>query len=264
MDPAGGPPRPPPVAAQVLVSAHPGPATSDMPSGHHSSIEDLSPAEIAARLQRDPASLGSISVGRPNRGALVNGIPMPEGPLWEVADPSHSFATEETVASVTAAIEAVHASHPDSPRIYVGQMSSEHGGYLRPHRSHQSGRDVDLGYYYRGGSRWYARANAKTLDLARTWTLVKTLALDPNVETIFMDRSVQRMVREFAMGTGEGSAWLSTLFESPGNRDTLVRHEWGHLTHLHVRFRCPRAQEAGIRTHEALISTGRIPPRKYY
>jgi len=29
-------------------------------------------------------------------------------------------------------------------------MGTKDGGYLRPHRSHQSGRDADIGLFYRG------------------------------------------------------------------------------------------------------------------
>lgn len=189
---------------------------------------------------------------------------MPGGPFWEVVDPKHAFATEETISSLTQAIEAVNARFPESPKLYVGQISGEHGGYLRPHRSHQSGRDVDLGYYYQGGPHWYARANAKTLDFGRTWALVKALALDPNVEAMFIDRSVQHLLREYALAQHEDAAWIERVFESPRRRDTLIHHAWGHLTHVHVRFRCPHAQEAGIAAHTALLAMGRIPPRKYY
>jgi len=230
----------------------------------HEFPSGLSQAEIAFRLAHDPGSLGSLSVGRPNRGALWNGVLMPDGPLWEVVDPKHSFGTEETIRSIAAAVEAVHGRFPDSPKLYIGQLSSEHGGYLRPHRSHQTGRDVDIGYYYLGGPRWYVRATAATLDRARTWALVKSFVQDPNVEAMFMDRSVQRLLRDYAEDHGESPAWLVSVFDGKGNAEPLVRHEWGHLTHLHVRFRCPAAQEAGLLAHRSLLSLGKIPPRKYY
>lgn len=225
---------------------------------------DLSREALSSLLSGDLSPYGAMSVGRPNRGALFNGVRMPEGPLWEVVDPRHSFGTEETIESLTFAIHAVHAEFPGTPRIYVGQISAEHGGYLRPHRSHQSGRDVDLGYYYREGPRWYVRANEKTLDAARTWALVKALVLDPNIETLFIDRSVQALLRKHAESREEDPAFLDTLFQSPKRRDTLIRHEWGHLTHVHVRFRCPEAQEAGSRAHRGLLALSKIPPRKYY
>ncbi len=251
-------------AAAPQVPSAPEPAPATPAKARRSLPADLSREALASLLSGDLSAYGAMSVGRPNRGALYNGVRMPEGPLWEVVDPRHSFGTEETIESLAGAIHAVHAEFPDTPRIYVGQISAEHGGYLRPHRSHQSGRDVDLGYYYRGGPRWYARANEKTLDAARTWALVKALALDPNVEALFIDRSVQALLRKHAESRAEDPAFLDTLFQSPKRRDTLIRHEWGHLTHVHARFKCPEAQEAGSRAHRGLLALSKIPTRKYY
>jgi penicillin-insensitive murein endopeptidase len=159
-------------------------------------------------------------------------------------------------------VERVHAEYPDSPPLYVGHLSARHGGYLRPHRSHQSGRDVDLGYFYLGGPGWYARASAKNLDVVRTWALVKAFASDPNVEAIFMDRSVQRLLSDHAEANGERAEWL---FEgSHRGGEHLVRHEWGHLTHLHVRFRCTEAMLAGERGEKELVLARLIPPNAYH
>lgn len=225
----------------------------------------MSDAEIARRLSSNPDSLGAMSIGGPSRGALFNATQVPENELWRVVERERAWGAPEAIASITAAIERVHAEYPDSPPLYVGHLSARHGGYLRPHRSHQSGRDVDLGYFYTGGPGWYARASAKNLDRARTWALVKAFASDPNVEAIFMDRSVQRLLRDHAEASGESRTWLKDLFEGPQRGgEHLIRHEWGHLTHLHVRFKCPSAQTAGARAHEELIATRQIPARRYY
>lgn len=250
------------VASRALSSIAPHPSETEPP---RVSLDALSRSEIAARLSSDPGSLGPISIGGPSRGALFNGVQVPESPLWHVVEPEHSWGAPEAIASIAKAIGRVSAEYPDSPPLYVGHLSSRHGGYLRPHRSHQSGRDVDLGYYYAGGPGWYARATAKNLDRTRTWALVKALAGDPNVEAIFMDRSVQALLREQAEASGESPVWLEGLFE--GQRrggDHLIRHEWGHLTHLHVRFKCATAQHAGERTHELLVASRQIPARRYY
>jgi penicillin-insensitive murein endopeptidase len=215
-------------------------------------------------LRDDPGSLGSLSVGRPNRGALVNPVVMPEGPLWHVVEPKRAFGTAEAVRSLMTAIRRVEEAHPGSPRLHVGHLSSPRGGYLRPHRSHQSGRDVDLGFYYRGGERWYARATAENLDLPRTWALVRAFIDDPNVEMIIVDRAVQRLLRDHAESIGEAPQWLDTLFQKQRRDDKLIRHEWGHLTHLHVRFRSEEAQAAGALAHRELVASRKIPQRRYY
>ena len=250
------------VAAHALSSIAPHPREAETPSV---SLDALSRSEIAARLSSDPESLGPISIGGPSRGALFNGAQVPESPLWHVVEPEHAWGAPEAIASISTAIERVSREYPDSPPLYVGHLSSRYGGYLRPHRSHQSGRDVDLGYYYLGGPGWYARATAKNLDRTRTWALVKALALDPNVEAIFMDRSVQQLLRAHAEAHGETRARLKELFEgSQRGGEHLIRHEWGHLTHLHVRFRCTGSQRAGERTEKELVASRQIPAGRYH
>lgn len=224
----------------------------------------LTDAEIGFRLASDPESLGAMSLGRPNRGALFNARQMPEAAAWHVVDPDRAFGTDETLASIARAITRVNEAFAGTPVLYIGNLSSRHGGYLRPHRSHQSGRDADIGYYYAGGPGWYAPARASNLDVARTWALVKAFAMDPNVEAIFMDRSVQRILRTHAEHEGESLAWLDGIFEGrPHGPDRLIRHEWGHLTHLHVRFKCPKAQDAGARAHRQLDAMQRFGSRAF-
>ena len=208
----------------------------------------LSDEELALLIRYDPELLGSMSFGLPNRGFLVNAVQMPPSDLWRVAQPDHAWGTEETIQSIARAIEKVHEEFAEAPPVYIGHISSERGGYLRPHRSHQSGRDADIGYYYLDGAKWYARATAANLDPARTWVLVKALVDGDDVDFIFMDRSVQLLLREYAEIIGEDPAWLGTLFESnTRDRTAIIRHTWGHTTHLHVRFRNPEAEAAAKR-----------------
>jgi murein endopeptidase len=223
----------------------------------------LSEQDLRMHLEDDPAPLGSMSVGRPNRGALFNGVLMPESPIWHVVDPKRAYGTAETIGSLMTAIARVDSELPGGQVLYVGHLSSARGGYLRPHRSHQSGRDVDLGYYYVNGAKWYARASAKNLDLPRTWALVKALADDPNLENVFMDRSVQRLLYDHALGAGEPTDRLDALFQRKPKEEKVVRHEWGHLTHMHVRFRSEVAQDNGARSKNALVAMRAIPNRRY-
>ena len=130
----------------------------------------------------------------------------------------HAWGTAETIASIVKAIAHVQVEYPNSPELYVGNISAQAGGYLRPHRSHQSGRDADLGYYYLGGPGWYARANAKNLDRGRTWALVKAFVTDPNVEAVFIDRSVQNFLRQYAEESGENLRWLDAIFDGGSTR----------------------------------------------
>ena len=148
-------------------------------------VRTLSPtittAELSSRLKTAPESLASMSIGRPNHGALFNAIQLPESSHWRVVEPDHGWGTDESIASIVRAVSSVNEQFERTPLLYIGHLSSRRGGYLRPHRSHQSGRDADIGFYYSGGPGWYARATAKNLDVARTWALLKAFAMDPNV-----------------------------------------------------------------------------------
>jgi murein endopeptidase len=216
----------------------------------------LDDEELEAMVLRDPASLGSMSVGAPNGGALFNGVQLPESPLWKLADPAHAWGTRESIDFVAHAITRVNEYFPGSPMLYVGDFSGPRGGKLRPHKSHQSGRDVDLGYYYSTGEAWYKRATSRNLDRARTWALLETLLTESRVEYVFMDRSIQPLLKEYALAQGEDPEWLSRVFEGPTNRDAIVRHRFGHATHMHVRFENPTAELTARRSYALLQKAG--------
>ncbi|HVY48284.1 MAG TPA: penicillin-insensitive murein endopeptidase, partial [Minicystis sp.] len=243
------------------------PADDAGPTDEHAELEDeseddaASPAErprahapgmalddaaFAAALKHDPASLGPMSVGRPSAGLLVGGVQVPESPAWRLVDPAHAWGTQESVDSIARAVQHVRDRFEDTPPIAIGHLSARRGGPLSPHKSHQSGRDVDIGYYYTTNAPWFARATAQNLDRARTWELVKAFADD--AEMIFIDTSVQKLLREYALAHGEDKALVDRLiqFGSP-NRRTVVRHIPGHATHIHVRFTSPMACEIGAR-----------------
>lgn len=115
-------------------------------------------AEIERLVKNDLASLGSMSFGTATRGGLLNAVQVPAHERWQLVQPSHSWGTEETVRYLARAVDRVRELHPGGHPLFVGDLSQRRGGYLRPHLSHQTGRDADISYYYTHGARWYARA----------------------------------------------------------------------------------------------------------
>jgi len=228
-----------PPAGQAITPPHP--------------LDGVSDAEIERRLVASPASLGSMSIGKPNAGLLFNGLAMPEGDGWKVVAPGEAYGTEETIDYLRSAIRAVAAEFPDSPQLSVGDISGRNGGYLSPHMSHQSGRDVDIGFYYLDGTGWYRRATAQNLDTVRTWAFVRALIAHTDVEMILIDHSVQALLRAEAEREGEDREWLDGVFRGKGALPPIIRHAPGHATHLHVRFYSPIAQETGRRAYAALL-----------
>jgi penicillin-insensitive murein endopeptidase len=216
-------------------------------------LADVSDAELEHRLVTKPASLGSMSIGKPSGGLLFNGAPMPPGDGWTVVSPGQSFGTQETIDYLEAAIRAVNAEFPNSQKLSIGDISARSGGYLSPHLSHQSGRDADVGYYYLDGGGWYRRATAQNLDATRTWALVRALVTRTDVEMLLIDRSIQSLLRTEAERLGEDSEWVDGLFKGKGPLPPIIRHAPGHATHLHARFFSPIAQETGRRAYAALV-----------
>lgn len=219
---------------------------------------DLSDEQIADRAKRDLASLGSLSLGQPAHGSLVNGIQMPRDPRWKLMDPGNAWGTKETVDFIALAIGRVNEKFPETPPLPLGDISARNGGHLTPHRSHQAGRDVDINYYLRGDQKWYSHTNAQNIDLPRCWALVKTFINETDVDMIFIDTSIQRLLADYAVSAGEDPAWVDSLFQVRGkNWAAKIRHVRGHATHLHVRFFSPMAQEMGRRAERYLPASAR-------
>jgi penicillin-insensitive murein endopeptidase len=145
----------------------------------------------------------------------------------------------------------------------IGDISRPVGGRLNRHRSHQAGRDVDLGFYYsRGECGEFKVARQGDLDLPRTWALVRALLTETDVERIFLDRSVQRLLYARALEEGEDRDWLDDVFGRLGDEDRkgVIQHVRKHKNHLHVRFFNPVAQERARVVYPTLVETGSVPP----
>ncbi|HTJ82033.1 MAG TPA: penicillin-insensitive murein endopeptidase, partial [Polyangiaceae bacterium] len=223
-----------------------------------SPLQGLSDADVQKKVKGDLSSLGSISIGAPNRGRLINGVRFPDGEHWKLTDPGNAYGTQETVDSIQKAIAKVDDKFPNSPPVIIGHISAKNGGRLRPHKSHQAGRDVDLSYFYTGNVGWYAVATEKNLDRARTWAFVKAFVEDPNVEMVLMDTSIQRLLRDYALQKGEDRAFVDQVFQVSGkNPRSIVRYAHGHDTHIHVRFFSPAAQATA---HLAAAYLPKPPP----
>lgn len=220
----------------------------------------LSDDALEARVAQSLPSLGSLSLGQPNHGKMLGAVKPEQGALLELVAPDFSWGTAETVGYLELAVSKVHAEHPGTPPLHVGHLSRKEGGYLSPHKSHQSGRDVDLGFYYRDGRTWYRRGTAQTLDIARTWSLVRALITETDVEMIIVDYSIQHLLRAHAETIGEDREWLRQIFRGDAQRPRIIRHLRGHATHLHVRFFNPAAQTLARRAYPFLVERSIVAP----
>jgi len=211
--------------------------------------QKLSPGTHVVVYRKDP-DVVSESVGYPGVGSIHGAVPMPEGPGRKLtATPWKAWATASTVAALDRALRAWAERMPDADPILVGNLSSPTGGKLEPHASHQSGRDVDLGYPQKRRKEeelGWRKITKDNVAPEETWTLLKILVETGAVEVVIMDRSIQKMLYDYAMKHGTVSkrdlrSWLEYPRDA-GSGGALVVHAPRHDDHLHVRFACPREQ----------------------
>ena len=122
-------------------------------------------------------------------------------------------------------------------------LSLRYGGPMDGHKSHQSGRDVDMTYYQRGCREQCLghRVAPSELDADRQWQLLRHWLQRDVVEFIFVDYSLQRPLYEAALASGATAAELARWFQYPRGSafpTGIIRHTPNHANHVHVRFRC--------------------------
>jgi murein endopeptidase len=204
--------------------------------------------EVVDEKPRRPVHTGSSD--RPWHGTLTGAERLPGDEGYRIRRPSRAYGVSYVIDHLKSTIGIVRALYPDVHTLAIGDLSAEHGGKLDNHRSHQTGLDVDVGFYFRtvpdGYPAHFAAADGN-LDLEATWALItafaRTQALDDGVEIIFLDHAVQKKLYDWAHARGTPDDDLAQLFQYPRGRDRqvgLVRHWPNHADHLHVRFKSRR------------------------
>lgn len=217
---------------------------------------------IAFGCSRTPSPLTpnvvGITIGAPAKGVLQRGAQLPasgQGFRW-LRPFGHHYGLPRFVSAVQDAAEAVHRERPGAP-VMIGDMSARTGGQIPGHRSHRTGRDVDILFYvttpegaplantgfYQFGPDGLAMMPAGhggpryvRFDVEREWLLVKALVSSPeaNVQWIFVSRPLEALLVEYARARGEAPelVWRAeTVMLQPG--DSLP-----HDDHIHVRTAC--------------------------
>jgi hypothetical protein len=190
----------------------------------------------------------------PWRGRLRGGSRLRQGRGYLIRRPLRSWGTPETVQIVRDVLREVRREHRELHTLAIGDLSQKGGGWISEHRSHQSGRDIDLGFFYTrvpaGYPKSFAPATADNLDRAATWDLLAAFARTADqpggVEAIYLDLGVQGLLYDYARTRGVDERTLDRLFQYPEGPGTsgLVRHQAHHDDHMHVRFRCPPGDAA--------------------
>jgi murein endopeptidase len=183
------------------------------------------------------------SVGRANDGSLDDGCELPRSGPGYVSVNAARFGARRIVGIVQYATSELARLHPSAPRVVIGALSREDGGRLKGHKSHQSGRDVDVGYLHEDGQKaHFVHTTPDSIDVARTWTLLGAMLRSGQAQYVFMDYRLQAVLYRHLERDGVDESTLGRIFQYPngrGARRGLIRHASGHADHFHIRFRCP-------------------------
>jgi LysM repeat protein len=209
--------------------------------------DETDEAELAPSL--DGRWTSGQSVGKPWDGSLSSPAKLVEGDGYYIRRPYRAYGTDHVVAQIEDVLQRMHARFSDRHDLAVGDLSAEEGGKISEHHSHQTGRDLDIGFYFKTKPKGYpsgfVAAEKSTLDFKATWALLKAF-LDTSrqpggVQMIFLDYSVQKMIYEWAKDHEVPEDYLEWAFQYPRGKKAsggMVRHEPHHDDHLHIRFRC--------------------------
>jgi len=207
------------------------PAKRERERGHEAKRED----EIALpkKKKRDR------SLGAPWSGSLQAAAKLPPGDGYFLRRPWRTYATRTTIDFVREAIKDTLESYPRVHTLAIGDFSQESGGKITEHASHQSGRDVDIGLFYKKQPEGYPASFVKgtkdNLDAAATWRLASLLARtsdeDGGVLMIFLDQKLQDVLVLWAEKHHISEKRIKEV-------QRVFHHIPLHTDHMHVRFKC--------------------------
>ncbi len=240
----------------ALAAVGGGHADADAKSRRAKSRQVATDTDVREREREQPKQgkepVRGQSVGAPWQGKLRNASKLVSGKGYFIRRPHRVFATRTTIQHTKRAIAETRADHPKAHLLAIGDFSEEHGGAISGHASHRSGRDVDLGLFYKQKPKDYPEnfvvATAETIDRPATWRLIIALAqtatADGGVQVMFLDYEVQGILYKWAKANGVSTKRLGQLFQyahGRGQAGGLIRHTPNHADHLHVRYRCAKA-----------------------
>lgn len=182
---------------------------------------------------------GSVSVGTPDSGRLINGVRIPKGDGYRLRLPKSSYGSSHGVAQILIGLEVFREISGYNGELEIGAMSRPRGGALGTHKSHTSGRDLDIRLPRREGVSRYAELTRRRIDWVATWHLIVAM-LTADVRVIFLDYATQRRLYKSAKAAGIDPRALAAVLQYPhgSGRAGRVRHSDGHDQHMHVRVGC--------------------------
>ena len=254
--PREGAPRVDRAAASPSRSAAKEPAASIKPT----SIKPTSNEPTSNESSEGRAPSPSVSLGSPNYGSLEGAVALPRRAPGLRYNPrrkdSARYGTAEMIAALVRAAAVVHRQMPGG-EVTINDLGYEAGGPIEHHGSHQSGRDVDVLFYYldaegeptasvgapvepNGRAMDYRDLADPSddvplrIDLPRTWLFVQALIEDQEValQRIFLVEHVRSLLLDHAERSGAPASAIERFAEM------TCQPSYPHDDHFHFRFFC--------------------------
>ncbi|MCC6669294.1 MAG: penicillin-insensitive murein endopeptidase [Polyangiaceae bacterium] len=211
---------------------------------------------LPKRFTKAPFSLMSLTVGHPNAGWQVRAKRLKKSKhlVIKAGSEDNAYGHPALVLMLGRSAKELARAAPGSV-LLVGDLSSKHGGSLSGHRSHQSGRDADVGFYALDAAgkpvlpeKFVAfTADGKatdgsglTFDDRRNWLLVQSWVRDKRagLSHIFVSRGLRQRMLGYATKQPAFQKYVTevaALLKQPEDASP-------HDDHFHVRVSCPKDQ----------------------
>jgi len=213
--------------------------------------------DLPKKFNRPPYTKMSLSVGSPNRGWQLRAKRLRQNRFLYVKPNSRArvYGHPALVLMLQRTARQM-AREAGGVQLLVGDLSSEYGGPLSGHHSHQSGRDADVGFFVTDADGRPARphrlvafdaeGHAKdgsglVFDDYRNWLMVQMWLRDQRAEVkyVFVATCLRRRLLDFARARPAFRKYVSDasrLLLQPRNASA-------HDDHFHVRITCPKRQK---------------------
>lgn len=188
---------------------------------------------------QDPGA-GSKSIGHAYNGRLENSAELPFETEYVYTSPDrqkryNNYGTRDLVVGMQKWGCSLKKTY--DMKLFYGDMSDKDGGPLGRHKSHEAGRDVDLGLVFKSGNKKVMSirngVSDTNFDVEANWLLVETMFKTSDIQMIFLDTSLKNQLINWARSNGRDK----DVIKKAENR---IEFASGHNNHYHVRLMCPK------------------------
>lgn len=221
----------------------------EVPGSEMSGLEETLPEQQAQEVTPDDPTQGPYeqAKGFYSNGSLVDAMNFGlEGlgfvKLFQPRD--RGWAAFDLIRVIEIAAERLHSLFPTGERVQIGDASSEHGGRLSRHASHQNGLDVDIAFLrldnreqdpqdMGGFDESFVRRNrpSANFDTERNYLFMRYLFETGRINRIFVDKALKSELCRYSRELGQYGQDIEYL--------RRLRPWPHHDDHMHVRITCP-------------------------